>query len=269
MADQAAGRDGPAKRVLGDPSDSNDPSGCLIQPFRWRDPARLDGSLEQGGSGDILRVINRGLLAGDDVPSITRALLGDPAASALTGNSSRAKATRAARTLVRTATNHIANQARQATFEENRSLIKAVRWVATLDARTTDICASLDGQQWPVLDGPRPPAHHQCRSTVVPITKTWKELGLNAKSKRLGGRNARDVESGLSGVVGSRITYGTWLKRQPAKVQDQVLGPARGKLLRSGQVKFDRFFDDGRRLTLRKLAQREGLDFDGIMAKLR
>jgi hypothetical protein len=51
-----------------------------------------------------------------------------------------------------------------------------------------------------------------------------------------------------------RETYAQWLKRQPAPTQDDILGPARGKLFRSGKLTVDRFVDmKGKTLTLAEL----------------
>ena len=61
--------------------------------------------------------------------------------------------------------------------------------------------------------------------------------------------------------VPERTTYAQWLKKQPAAVQDEVLGKTRGKLFRSGKVTIDRMIDPRLRpLTLAELAEREGLD---------
>ena len=46
---------------------------------------------------------------------------------------------------------------------------KRVLWVSVLDARTSDICINLDGSIFAIDEGPRPPAHFNCRSIVVPL----------------------------------------------------------------------------------------------------
>jgi len=58
------------------------------------------------------------------------------------------------------------------------------------------------------------------------------------------------------------MTYGQWLKDQPASVQDQVLGPKRAELFRSGGLKIDRFFNDkGQLLSLDQLRERDAAAF--------
>lgn len=137
---------------------------------------------------------------------------------------------RGAQALIRTANSHIANAVQQATFEENADVIEMVEWRSVLDSRTTHICAARDGERYPVDSGPRPPAHVNCRSIIVAVVK--------------GAPKAQ------------RETYSEWIGRQGADVQDDILGPSRGKLLRSGQFKVTDFVDaKGKTLTLEELGQ--------------
>lgn len=53
-----------------------------------------------------------------------------------------------ARTLVRTAVLGVSNEARLQTYLDNSEVVKGVRWLSTLDNRTTEICIALDGKQW-------------------------------------------------------------------------------------------------------------------------
>ena len=155
---------------------------------------------------------------------------------------------------VRTAIAHTSNGARNATYQRNGDIVKGVRFVATLDMRTTDICMGLDGKVYEPTQGPRPPMHHQCRSTTVPVLKSWKELGIDLKEAPAGTR------ASMNGQVPAKTTYGQWLKKQPKWVQDRALGPARARLFRQGKVKIDRFVNKrGRRLTLKEIRKREGL----------
>ena len=67
----------------------------------------------------------------------------------------------------------------------------------------------------------------------------------------------------MDGPVSSQRTYGGWLKDQPKAFQDEVLGPERAALFRSGEVSLDRFTDDaGRTLTLEQLRAREGITLE-------
>lgn len=61
--------------------------------------------------------------------------------------------------ITRTAVNHVGNRARQAFYVENKDVFTSEVYVATLDARTTAICRSLDGKEFPTGEGPTPPVH--------------------------------------------------------------------------------------------------------------
>ncbi len=70
----------------------------------------------------------------------------------------------------------------EATYEENQDVITGVRFVATLDSRTSDICISLDAQRWavddPKLRVPGVSTHPGgCRSKLVPVV-AYARLGL-------------------------------------------------------------------------------------------
>lgn len=66
--------------------------------------------------------------------------------------------------ITRTALQHVSSQSRQATWERNSDIIKGVRWVSTLDSRTSQTCRSLSGRIFPMDKGPRPPIHINCLS---------------------------------------------------------------------------------------------------------
>lgn len=130
--------------------------------------------------------------------------------------------------LIRTSNAHIASSVTEATYEANADIVEGVEWVSVLDGRTTDICRARDGKQYKPGEGPRPPAHIGCRSTTVAVL-----IGVDPLP---------------------RETYSQWLKRQPAKAQDDILGPTRGKLFRAGKVTVDRFVDmKGQRVPMSKL----------------
>ena len=138
--------------------------------------------------------------------------------------------------LVRTTMQHTANQARQATWKANKKVITAVEWVSTLDSKTSTVCQALDGRKYPLDKGPRPPAHVNCRSTTIAVLdKRFKELEKGRT------RTARDLETGKTKNVSANTTYYSWLKRQPAAVQDSIIGKTKGKLLRNGGLTSKRF----------------------------
>ena len=138
--------------------------------------------------------------------------------------------------MVRTSLQHVATQAREQTWQANRDIIRGVRWVSTLDSRTSEICRSLDNQVFPIDKGPRPPAHVNCRSATTAVLDD-----RFAFLEKDGTRFARDPETGRVGSVDADTSYYAWLKRQPADVQDSIIGPTRGRLLRDGGISAQRF----------------------------
>ena len=69
-------------------------------------------------------------------------------------------------------------------------------------------CLAMHGTMHP-LDEPGPLDHHQGRCSRVPVTKTWKELGIDAPEPG-GAVKPGDGEK--------------WLNSQPESVQREILG---------------------------------------------
>ena len=157
--------------------------------------------------------------------------------------------------LVRTATNGVTSQARQATYLANQDVIKGWQFVATLDLNTTLICGKLDGQVFPLGEGPMPPRHPGCRSDDAPVTKSFEELGIKGLKEVPPG-----TRQSMNGRVASPVSYPEWLRDQSVADQNLAIGPRRAALFRSGEVRFDQFTDDkGRTLTLPEIIELEGV----------
>lgn len=97
---------------------------------------------------------------------------------------------------------------------------------------------------------------HNCRSAVVPITKSLRELGVDIDDAPAGTR------ASMNGQVPSDITYNEWLKTQPISVQNDALGITKARLFREGGLSVDRFVNrNGFELTLDELKKREAQAF--------
>ena len=209
------------------------------------------------------QVVRNGLLTGETTQSIARRLIGNLQFGeraktmrqlAAAGGQATAVANGQVMTLVRTSINQVANTASQQVYEANQDITKKYRYVATLDSRTSSICAALDGQEFPYGRGPMPPQHFNCRSTTVPIIDP-DILPPSTIAKR----------ASADGPVPINMNYGQWLAEQSNKVKAEVLGPSKvpyfNRLVkksgaRDAMAKLVR--DDGSELTLIELRKRYG-----------
>ena len=138
-----------------------------------------------------------------------------------------------AQMIARTVQTAVSAEIRETTFDENSDIVKGYEWVSVLDTRTSDICKALDGTVYELDDPKRrvPPAHPNCRSTITPVLKSWKELGINANELSAGTRRDMDGKS-----VDAELDYSEWLKTQDDKVQNEALGVEKAKLFRENNL---------------------------------
>ena len=189
--------------------------------------------------------------------------------------------------MARTTANGIANEAKDQFYKENKDVIDGVVWTATLDARTSEICMSLDGKRFRVdKPHPVPPAHFSCRSVLIPVLDG---VGLIGTRPTVGGTNFRTVAREKAGdkwknystgrrasetakarkaygknVIGSvpaETTYAEFLKRQPKSFQVEVLGKQKAEWFREGKLTVDKMVNPRtlKPLTLDEIRKREGL----------
>lgn len=260
------------KRVLPAGLDVTTPNIGVLQSIALSSP--FNGATTTEWASAFYRTLNEtvwheivdGITAGSTRDELTRSLLGTKSQQFKDGALQARR--RGLEALVRTSINHATNQGRQALWAANSDLLKGVMWVATLDTRTTPICRERDGKVGPVVDDPkwrppsghsrldppfaRPPAHINCRSTTVAITKSWKELGFKVDDLPPGTR------ASMNGQVPANQTYFEWLNKQNASVQEDVLGPTRLALWKEGGITPDRFQNDlGHYYTLAELKRRQ------------
>lgn len=209
------------------------------RPFQGRFLRESLKDLEEGQARLVRETIRQGYIEGRTTSEIVRSLRGTKANQFRDGVLERNR--RSIEGLVRNALTHTSSVAHEEVYRANADVIEAVEWVSTLDSRTSDICASLDGNRYPVGKGPRPPAHYGgCRSTTIPVVKP------------------------TPGVVEfKRPTYAEWLAKQTPATQDDILGRARGALFRTGGMKVESFVDlKGRRLSLAELRAKDAKAFE-------
>jgi hypothetical protein len=134
-------------------------------------------------------------------------------------------------------------------YEANANIIDSIEWSAILENGNTSTgrgtcprCAALDGQIYKTVDGAPPcPLHPRCRCMLLPITKTWKELGFDIDEMepiyndwyiRSPGRKI--LQKGT--INGS---YADWWATRGTTFQNNAIGPRRADLVRSGAIDFD------------------------------
>jgi SPP1 gp7 family putative phage head morphogenesis protein len=170
----------------------------------------------------ISREIRVGITEGESIAKIARRLRGrlqfganqemTARAQALAGGTGMKLANNQVRTIVRTSVNQVQTMANQAVYSANQDITKKYEYVATLDARTTALCGSLDGKKFRYGEGPEPPQHFNCRSTTVPI--------IDDDDLR---RRFPDTRPSEVGRVPQDLSYPDWLKRN-LNMQTQALG---------------------------------------------
>lgn len=220
------------------------------RPFQGRLMKDWFTDLEEGAFKRLRDAIRMGIVEGRTTAQIIRDIRGTRAQGYRDGILQVNR--RHAEVVVRTAVNHTANAARNRLYQRNKSLIKGVQWLSTLDSRTSAICRARDGKVYPVDSGPRPPAHPNCRSSTAPVLKSWREIGLDKDDTQ------KSTRASMNGQVAEDMTYGEWLRKQPVSVQNEVLGQKKAILFRKGELPIDRFVNRlGDELTLDELRERE------------
>lgn len=220
-------------------------SAALAQPILGRPFTDITRNYRRDSVDRILAVTRQGYFAGDTNDVIVERIQGAIETSR-----------RSAEAMTRTATNHYANTARREFGKEHGDILQGLRYVATLDSRTTALCASRDGNIYEIGEEPSLPAHVNCRSTYAYEVKDEYQLpGFEGERPAKG-------DEGIT-QVGANTTYSAWLKRQSADFQEQALGKTRADLFRSGRLSLDKFVDPtGDLYTLDELKNMEGITLD-------
>lgn len=237
---------------------------AVTEPFHGYTLKEWTDKLEADRFARIVNTVRAGLGRGETPEQLTRSVRGTKARQYKDGalNQSRANAS----AISYSALAHTTAIVREQMAAANSHLIKLKQWLSTLDNKTSPPCRIRDALIYtldnhpvkhniPWGDGPGR-LHFHCRSMFTLIFRSWQEMGLLPDDLGVA-EKAR-----LNGEVPAASTYAEWIGRQRASRQDDILGPARGKLLRSGGLKLTSFYtEDGRFLTLDELRQRDAAAF--------
>lgn len=121
-------------------------------------------------------------------------------------------------TIARTETLRAYRSVSLATYQANDDVVKGWRWNARLDRRTCAFCWSMHGTVHPLSE--RFASHPNCRCAPVPVTRSFRELGLDVEDSA--------PEPGPTGVE----AFG----KLAASEQRQILGPAKFAAFRAGKI---------------------------------
>lgn len=219
--------------------------------------------------------VRMGVLAGEDTPTIVQRVRGTATGKNRiihTPDGKRriikefeggvtATTTREATTLVRTSVQTVSNNVLSEVYEKNKDLLRGVQAQVTLDNRTSEICMSRSGGAWDFNGKPLPeskvqipfpgppPWHHNCRTVLIPIFKASDKLKLK--------KIPEGKQASMDGQVAGDMSYEDWLKTKPESFQQEVLGPGKFDLWKSGKLKLSDLTDQtGRPLTLKELHEK-------------
>ena len=207
--------------------------------------------------------IRQGMVLGEGVDELTARIRGTKANDFKDGIMNLPKSR--AEALVRSSVQSASNAARLNTLQANSDLLNGYQWLATLDGRTSDTCKARSGLRWDVDFEPvghdktwsAPPAHWNCRSTVIPWLKSFADLSKTGKVlKRTKGEKLdsyfqkaltamgfsdaskimRRTQASLDGQVAGDLNYEAWLASKSPRFQKEVLGEARYNLFQEGKI---------------------------------
>lgn len=238
--------------------------------------SRQAGTLQQSFQDEM----RMGVLRGEGTAALTRRVRGRATGNFVTyelgGKTRRYRefaggimdtSTRQAEALVRTSVQNVANAARMETYRENADVIKQVQALAVLDGNTSATCQARSGMIWTLEGDPvdgnsepfpgPPPWHFNCRSTLVPITKSWDELQKEAtgKVKKRVEEMPPGKQATMDGQRAAGLNYQQWLQKKPRTFQREVLGPTKYEMFRKGDLQLRDLLDEqtGKPLTVKQL----------------
>ena len=166
------------------------------------------------------------------------------------------------KTLSRTAVNTVTNNVRMEVYKENEDIFRGYEWQSILDSRVRYEHALLNTAMWDFNSkglnekGKKykfrnAPDGWNCRCTLLPIIKTFKELGIDLEEV------TGLTRSALNGEVPREITFNKWFESQDKKFQEEYLGIQRYQLFKDGKITLGNLINqDGKTLTIKELKQK-------------
>lgn len=138
-------------------------------------------------------------------------------------------------TLMRTEASFAVNSAELESCRENGA--EKYRFVATLDLRTSEICRSLDGNEYYLAEACQgencPPMHPRCRSTTIPVLND--EIMAELK------RRSTDPVTGKPVIVSADMSYKEWYDKHVRGNAKAEVNEKAVRNLSSDKKQFERY----------------------------
>ncbi|MGC4107821.1 MAG: phage minor head protein [Thermomicrobiales bacterium] len=125
----------------------------------------------------------------------------------------------------RTATFTAYRSAKLATYRSNSHIVNSWVWHSAANERTCAVCWAKHGSVHPLDE--EMSSHVNCRCSMVPKTKTWKELGFNVPD---------DLETSINVEEGESL-----FSKQDLRTKQLVLGPTAYKAYERGEITLNDF----------------------------
>jgi SPP1 gp7 family putative phage head morphogenesis protein len=249
-------------------------------PFAGSTIKQMYTKLSEDDSARIINTVQRGLSEGLTSNQIQREVFGTKRLNYIDGvlQTTRNSVNSSSNSgIVRTTVNGVNNQAKIDLYNANSDIVDKVKYSATLDGRTSLICASRSGNIYDLGKEPPLPAHINCRSYYLPFiedvdiestqpsvtdTRTRKEREKDFRAE------ARDRGVKISTVrkewakknikqVSTKTNFNDFLKQQD-KFAKEYLGPTKYDLWKNGGLTLDKFVDPlGKQYTIDELYKKE------------
>ncbi len=139
-------------------------------------------------------------------------------------------------------------------YAANESIIKGYKWSAIMENGDVSTgrgvcprCMALDNNEYKqISDGPDCPLHAACRCQWLPLTKTWREMGLdvpemNTKYRKWYERDLSNRTKLAYGLTDKDFSSFWWGKDKAW--QNNAVGPVRARLIRGHVIKFKSIVD--------------------------
>lgn len=162
-------------------------------------------------------------------------------------------------TLVKTSLNTFTNDVRFGIYKENESVFKGYQHQSVIDNRTSLICSVRDNLAWDLdlkpighnLPFKKPSLHYNCRSIILPIIRSYKELGIDLEEV------SGLTRSSMDGELARNISFSDWFEKKPKSFQEEYLGTGRYQLFKDGKITLSNLVNqDGKTLTVKELKEK-------------